>query len=121
MHDLTKTDAGYRAAGFALLAVVARPVGGWLSDCIGAERVLRVSFTATIALAAALAVGYRHMFPLTIACLSIALALGLGTGAVFKLVAHWYPEDVGTVTGISAPPAASAASSRRSSWRSSRA
>ena len=27
VHDLSKTDAGARAAGFALLAVVARPVG----------------------------------------------------------------------------------------------
>ena len=43
VHDLSKTDAGARAAGFALLAVIARPAGGWLADRIGAERVLRVS------------------------------------------------------------------------------
>ena len=49
VHDLTKTDAGARAAGFALLAVVARPIGGWLSDRIGAERVLRASFVGTAA------------------------------------------------------------------------
>jgi NNP family nitrate/nitrite transporter-like MFS transporter len=36
--------------------------------------------------------GYEHMLPLTMACLSIAVALGL--------VPHWYPEDVGTVTGV---------------------
>jgi NNP family nitrate/nitrite transporter-like MFS transporter len=100
VHHLSKTDAGYRAAGFALLAVIARPVGGWLADRIGAERVLKISFAATIALAAGLAVGYEHMVPLTAACLTIAVALGLGTGAVFKLVAHWYPDDVGTVTGV---------------------
>src|SRR5690349_10297781 len=100
VHHLTKTDAGYRAAGFALLAVVARPIGGWLSDRMGAERLLRVSFTATIALAAMLAISYRHMVPLTIACLTVAVALGLGTGAVFRLVAHWYPNDVGAVTGV---------------------
>ena len=40
MHDLTKADAGARAAGFALLAVIGRPLGGWLSDRIGAARVL---------------------------------------------------------------------------------
>jgi NNP family nitrate/nitrite transporter-like MFS transporter len=100
VHHLTKTDAGYRAAGFALLAVLARPVGGWLSDRIGAERVLRTCFTATIALAAMLAISYKHMVPLTIACLTVAMALGLGTGAVFRLVAHWYPADVGAVTGV---------------------
>jgi len=100
VHHLTKTDAGYRAAGFAPLAVVARPIGGWLSDRMGAERLLRVSFTATIALALLLAAGYKHMVPLTVACLAMAVALGLGTGAVFRLVAHWYPDDVGAVTGV---------------------
>jgi MFS transporter, NNP family, nitrate/nitrite transporter len=100
VHHLSKTDAGYRAAGFAFLAVLTRPVGGWLADRIGAQRVLRTSFVATLALAVALAITYRHMVPLTITCLSVALALGLGTGAVFKLVPHWFPDDVGAVTGV---------------------
>ena len=43
VHDLTKADAGARAAGFALLAVIGRPAGGWLSDRVGAARVLLVS------------------------------------------------------------------------------
>ena len=47
-----------------------------------------------------LAVSYKHMVPLTIACLTIAVALGLGTGAVFRLVAAWYPTEVGAVTGV---------------------
>jgi MFS transporter, NNP family, nitrate/nitrite transporter len=100
VHHLAKTDAGYRAAGFAALAVVARPAGGWLSDRIGAERVLRVCFTATTVLAVMLAVSYKHMVPLTIACLTMAVALGLGTGAVFRLVAAWFPQEVGAVTGV---------------------
>jgi MFS transporter, NNP family, nitrate/nitrite transporter len=100
VHELSKTDAGYRAAGFAFLAVLARPVGGWLADRIGAERVLRISFIATIALAIVLALSYKHMAPLTIACLTMAVALGLGTGAVFKLVAQWFPDDVAAVTGV---------------------
>jgi anaerobic selenocysteine-containing dehydrogenase len=33
--------AGARAAGFALLVVPARPVGGLLADRFGAQRVLR--------------------------------------------------------------------------------
>jgi NNP family nitrate/nitrite transporter-like MFS transporter len=100
VFDLSKTDAGARAAGFALLAVLARPIGGVLSDRLGADRVLRWSFVATAALAAILAATYTHMVPLTIACLSLAVAFGLGTGAVFKLVASWFPGEVGTVTGV---------------------
>ena len=40
------------------------------------------------------------MVPLTIACLTLAVAFGLGTGAVFKLVAQWFPTQVGAVTGV---------------------
>ncbi len=100
VFDLTKTDAGGRAAGFALLAVLARPAGGMLSDRVGAERVLRWSFLATAVLALCLAGTYKHIVTITIFCLSLALAFGLGTGAVFKLVALWFPERVGAVTGV---------------------
>src|SRR5690606_4060136 len=71
VHELTKADAGARAAGFALLAVLGRPVGGWIADRIGAERVLRLSFAATVVLAAILAFTYREMVPLTICCLTL--------------------------------------------------
>jgi MFS transporter, NNP family, nitrate/nitrite transporter len=100
VYDLSRTDAGARAAGFALLAVLARPAGGVLSDRVGAPRVLRWSFVATAALAAVLAASYTQIVPLTTACLSIAVAFGLGTGAVFKLVAAWFPGEVGAVTGV---------------------
>jgi NNP family nitrate/nitrite transporter-like MFS transporter len=100
VHELSKPDAGARAAGFALLAVIARPLGGLASDRIGAINVLTASFVGTAALAVALAVFYEQMVPLTIACLSMAVFLGLGTGAVFKLVPEWFPDRVGAVTGV---------------------
>ncbi len=100
VHHLTKPEAGARAAGFALLVVLARPAGGILSDRIGAERVLRWSFVATALLALALAAGYKDMAALTAACLPMGVFLGLGTGAVFKLVPHWFPAQVGAVTGV---------------------
>jgi NNP family nitrate/nitrite transporter-like MFS transporter len=100
VHHLTKPDAGARAAGFALLVVLARPAGGLLSDRIGAERVLRWSFIGTAVLALGLAAGYEHMVPLTICCLVMGVFLGLGTGGVFKLVPQWFPDRVGAVTGV---------------------
>ena len=118
VHDLEKTDAGARAAGFALLAVIGRPLGGIVSDRIGAERVLRVCFLAVLILAVGLAVGYESMAALTVCCLTMALALGFATGAVFKLVPVWFPDNVGAATGIVGAAGGSAASSRRSSWAS---
>jgi NNP family nitrate/nitrite transporter-like MFS transporter len=100
VHELSKTDAGTRAAGFALLAVIGRPLGGWLADRIGAGRVLRGSFVVTVALALVLGASYEEMLPLALSCLAIGLAFGLGTGAVFKLVAEWFPQQVGGVTGV---------------------
>ena len=42
--DYSLTDAGLRAGGFTVVATAARPLGGWLSDRVGARRVLIVSF-----------------------------------------------------------------------------
>src|SRR6478609_2695287 len=39
-HGLTPADAANRMAGFVLVAVMMRPVGGWLSDKLGAIPVL---------------------------------------------------------------------------------
>jgi NNP family nitrate/nitrite transporter-like MFS transporter len=100
VYDLSKPDAGARAAGFALLVVLARPLGGVLADRVGAERVLRWSFIGTALLAAGLAAAYASLPALTVCCLTMAVFLGLGTGAVFKLVPQWFPERVGAVTGV---------------------
>ncbi len=99
-HALDKPDAAARAAGFALVAVIARPVGGWLADRIGVDAVLRTSFIGSAALAVGLAFGYGSMVPLTACALAIAGTFGLGTGAVFKLVAQDFPDRVGAVTGV---------------------
>lgn len=99
-YDLDKPDAAARAAGFALVAVIGRPIGGWLADRVGAETVLRASFVASALLAVGLAFGYDSMAPLTACALTIAAAFGLGTGAVFKLVAQEFPDRVGAVTGV---------------------
>lgn len=100
VHGLTRPDAGARAAGFAFLAVLARPLGGYLSDRFSAQQVLYVSFIGTAVLAGVLALEYQSMVPLTISCLTMAVMLGLGTGAVFKLVAGEFPAQVGAMTGV---------------------
>jgi NNP family nitrate/nitrite transporter-like MFS transporter len=100
VHHLSQSDAGARAAGFALLAVIGRPTGGWLSDRIGAATVLHVCFVGTAVLATVLAFTYKHIVPLTVACLALAAVLGLGSGAVFKLVPDWFPDRVGAITGV---------------------
>lgn len=100
VYGFSKPDAGARAAGFALLAVLARPLGGYLSDRIGANRILAICFAGTTLFAVGLAASYTSIVPLTIFCLSLGVMFGLGTGAVFKLVAKEFPLQIGAVTGV---------------------
>lgn len=95
---LTPADAGFRAAGFVLLATLLRPVGGWLSDRIGGARVLSGVFLGVIPFA--LLLTWPSMVPFTVGALGCAALLGLGNGAVFKLVPQYFPTETGTVTGL---------------------
>lgn len=45
-YELTVGDAALRTAGFVVLAVAARPLGGWLSDRSGPVPVLAIAFVA---------------------------------------------------------------------------
>lgn len=69
------------------------------SDRLGGARVLLAVFLIATLMAGLLAVT-TALVPLTIACLTIAWFLGLGNGAVFKLVAQYFPGRTGAVTGI---------------------
>ncbi len=98
LFKLTPQDAGFRTAGFVLLATFMRPVGGWLSDSVGGLTILRWIFPFVAAMA--LLMTLQTMVPFTIGALGMAAAIGLGNGAVFKLVPQYFPQSVGAVTGL---------------------
>jgi len=100
--DISLTDAGLRAAGFTVVATLARPVGGLLSDRLGPATVLVVAFVGAGLDAAWLAYisDDPTWGPVTIACLTLAGFLGLGNGAVFKAVPYDFPQATGAATGI---------------------
>ncbi|GLW50362.1 MFS transporter [Streptomyces sp. NBRC 14336] len=100
-YDLTQADAANRMAGFVLLAVAMRPVGGWLSDRIGPVRVLSGSLAVVVA-GALVQSATPSLAPLgTIAFLAMAAALGAGSGATFAFVALLAPPGkTGSVTGV---------------------
>lgn len=100
-YGLEQADAANRMAGFVLVAVVMRPVGGWLSDRIGPIPVLAAVFTVVAFCAAVQAFTPPLMFLGTAAFLTMAAALGAGSGATFALVSQVAPGDkVGSVTGL---------------------
>jgi len=100
-YHLTANDAALRTAGFVVLAVIARPTGGWLSDRYHPVPVLVGCFSGVAGLAVAQAF-QPSLIPLgTIAFLGMAACLGAASGAVFALVGKAAPADqVGAVTGL---------------------
>lgn len=101
VYDLDLTGAGTRTAGFAIAAVIARPLGGVLSDKFGPRLITAISCGG----AALMAVWMITTPPLEIAAgidfVLMAVFMGLGSGSVFSWVAQAAPPaQVGSVTGI---------------------
>jgi NNP family nitrate/nitrite transporter-like MFS transporter len=100
-YGLTPADAAARTAGFVVLAVIMRPVGGTLSDRVGPIPVSIACFAAVAVLATVVAFKPDLVPVGTIAFLGLAAALGASSGATFALVAKVAPADkVGGVTGV---------------------
>jgi NNP family nitrate/nitrite transporter-like MFS transporter len=101
VYDFDLTGAGTRTAGFAIAAVIARPVGGIVSDRVGPRTVMIISLAGAAVMAIVIALKLPPEIPAGIAFVLMAVFLGLGTGATFAWVAQLAPpEKVGTVTGI---------------------
>ncbi|MFD5520409.1 nitrate/nitrite transporter [Streptomyces sp. NPDC127066] len=100
-YGLSPTDAGTRAAGFALVTVVFRPIGGWLSDRVHPAVV--TSWALGVVGAMAVCQAFEpHLVPGgTVFLLVMAAGLGTSSGSVFAMVARVTPPpQVGSVTGI---------------------
>jgi len=100
-HGLTPADAANRMAGFVVVAVLLRPVGGWLSDRFGSIPVLSTGY-GVVVVCAAISAGTPPLDGVgTVAFLTMAAALGSGSGATFALIAQVTdPARVGGVTGL---------------------
>lgn len=100
-YGLTQADAASRTAGFVVVAVIARPIGGWLSDKFHPVSVLTGCFSI-VTLLAGVAAFKLELVPLaTLAFLGMAAGLGAAAGACFALVARVAPaKSVGSVTGV---------------------
>ncbi|MBF6349533.1 NarK/NasA family nitrate transporter [Nocardia flavorosea] len=100
-YDLSQADAANKMAGFVLLAVLMRPVGGWLVDRFNGPVVLAVTL-GFVVVAAAVQAATPDLMPVgTVEFLVLAAALGAGSGATFGLVAQIAPPGkVGAITGF---------------------
>jgi NNP family nitrate/nitrite transporter-like MFS transporter len=101
IYGFSPVDAGARTAGFAVAAVLARPVGGALSDRIAPKYVVLASLAGTAVLAFVAVFQPPADLWSGATFITLALFLGIGTGGVFAWVARRAPaKSVGAVTGI---------------------
>ncbi len=116
-YGLELATAGLLAAVYALPGSIFRALGGWLSDKVGARKVMYWTFT--VAFISTFFLSYPSTdyivagiegpirFNLTIPLwlfVSITIVLGffmsLGKAAVYKHIPVYYPDNVGAVGGI---------------------
>ena len=96
---LTTADAGFRTAGFVVLATLAAAAGRHaVRPHRRRARALRRLPRRDVPFA--LLLTWPAMVPFTVGALGCAALLGLGNGAVFKLVPQFFPGNTATVTGL---------------------
>jgi MFS transporter, NNP family, nitrate/nitrite transporter len=101
VYDFDLTQAGTRTAGFALAAVVARPVGGALSDRLHPRPVVLTALGGASVMALVIATQPAPELAAGLTFVVMAFLLGIGMGGVFAWVARRAPADrVGSVAGI---------------------
>lgn len=101
IYEFSIVDAGARTAGFALAAVLARPVGGALADRFAPKYVVLASFAGTALMAFIAIFQPPPDVWSALTFITLAIFLGIGTGGVFAWVSRRAPaRSVGSVTGI---------------------
>ncbi|HSM11648.1 MAG TPA: nitrate/nitrite transporter [Lysobacter sp.] len=116
-YGLDVTTAGLIAAAYSIPASLFRIVGGWLSDRIGARRVMYWTFGMSAActfllsypttsyvvsgiegpIEFTLAMG---LVPFTVLVFVLGFFMSLGKAAVYKHIPAYYPNNVGAVGGV---------------------
>ena len=101
VYEFDLTQAGTRTAGFALAAVVARPIGGVLADRVHPRPVVLTSLAGAAVMALVVAAEPAPELAAGLSFVVMAFLLGIGMGGVFAWVARRAPVDrVGSVAGI---------------------
>lgn len=116
-------QAALLTAVFIFPASLLRPVGGHLSDRLGARRVMYWTFGVMLASSLLLSMPYGHIVlqvptkyeadgvreilpyslgvvPFTVLVFLFGCAMGVGKAAVYKHIPEYFPKDVGAVGGL---------------------
>jgi len=101
VFNLDKETAGYYVATFVIASSIVRAIGGYLSDKIGARKVMYFVLLWSLVISGSLMLWTPANVTIYV---SIIIALGCvwGTGmaAVYKHIPDYFPQEVGVVGGM---------------------
>uniref|UniRef100_B0SV98 Major facilitator superfamily MFS_1 n=1 Tax=Caulobacter sp. (strain K31) TaxID=366602 RepID=B0SV98_CAUSK len=117
VYHLNIIAAGMLAAAYSIPGSLFRIVGGWLSDKIGARKVMYLTFGVSAVCAFLLSypatsyvvdgvrgpIAFRlatGLVPFVILLFTLGFAMSLGKAAVFKHIPVYYPDHIGSVGGL---------------------
>jgi MFS transporter, NNP family, nitrate/nitrite transporter len=78
VYSVGLTGAGTRTAGFAIAAVIARPIGGTLADKIGPRKVVAIALAGAAVMSVIIALRLPPEIPAGTTFVLMALFLGFG-------------------------------------------
>jgi len=119
VYGLELSSAALLTALFIFPASLLRPFGGWLSDRLGARRVMYYTFLVMLISSGILMMPYGYIvlnnpdgttnevLPwsvgvglFTFLVFTMGCAMGIGKAAVYKHIPEYFPHDVGAVGGL---------------------
>jgi NNP family nitrate/nitrite transporter-like MFS transporter len=117
VYSLDIKTAGMIAAAYSIPGSLFRVFGGWLSDKIGARKVMYVTFGVSLIATFILSypstsyvidgihgpISFRLAIGLTgftVIAFALGFAMSLGKAAVFKHIPVYYPNHIGSVGGL---------------------
>lgn len=99
VYGMELTEAGFLTSLFIFPASLLRPLGGYLSDRIGARPVTYASFIVMCGTLLALSFP-MGITPFTMLIVLVGVMMGVGKASVYKYIADYFPRDVGAVGGL---------------------
>jgi len=100
-YGLALDRTGYAMAGFIIVAVLMRPLGGWLADRLTPRPPLIASLAILAGAAGAQACAPPLPLAVTVVLPTLAVALGIASGAILAQVAAVAPPMmIGRVSGV---------------------
>ena len=118
VYSLNLHDAALLTALFIFPASLLRPLGGYISDKIGARRLMYATFLTMLTALLFLAAPFGYIIlntpdgvkkvlpyhlgvmPFTALLFIVGCSMGIGKAAVFKHIPEYFPHDVGAVGGL---------------------